>query len=189
MNQKLSFARLTKFACDFASASNAKCFDISGGLSTSYIDEDGDKITMSSDDELIDAFIQTMKREPFRPFRIAVKFPNSVRSMASVPTSPTEKKVTVVLAGKNKATVIHPVTKRGQCQRRGFPKFMMGIPPQVYDKEFFIHARHTCDGCTKTPIIGARYHATKIPDFDLCEKCFNEYQGEDLDFKPEIFGK
>eukprot|EP00956_Cyclotella_meneghiniana_P011356 scaffold15942_cov78-Cyclotella_meneghiniana.AAC.19 len=50
---------------------------------------------------------------------------------------------------------------------------------------FFIHARHTCDGCSSTPIIGTRYRATKIPDFDLCQKCFTSYEGEDLDFKPE----
>ena len=57
-----------------------------------------------------------------------------------------------------------------------------------FDKEFFIHARHTCDGCSKSPIVGTRYHATKIPDFDLCGTCFENYQGEDLDFKPEIQG-
>lgn len=54
---------------------------------------------------------------------------------------------------------------------------------------FFIHARHTCDGCSKTPIIGTRYTATKIPDFDLCEACFKSYEGEDLDFRPETLGK
>ena len=54
---------------------------------------------------------------------------------------------------------------------------------------FFIHARHTCDGCSITPIIGTRYRATKIPDFDLCEACYKRYEGEDLDFKPETLGK
>ena len=54
---------------------------------------------------------------------------------------------------------------------------------------FFIHARHTCDGCSKTPIIGTRYRATKIPDFDLCEACFKSYEGDDLDFKPETLGE
>jgi len=35
----------------------------------------------------------------------------------------------------------------------------------------FMHRRHTCDGCGQSPIIGCRYHATNIPDFDLCESC------------------
>jgi hypothetical protein len=62
----------------------------------------------------------------------------------------------------------------------------LNIPPQRFEKKFFIHARHTCDGCSKSPIIGTRYHATKIPDFDLCTACYEKYEGEDLDFKPEI---
>ena len=59
----------------------------------------------------------------------------------------------------------------------------------VTSPPFFVHARHTCDGCSSTPIIGTRYRATKIPDFDLCQKCFTSYEGEDLDFKPETLGK
>merc|ERR1719432_611859 len=60
------------------------------------------------------------------------------------------------------------------------------VTPEKFEKDFFIHARHTCDGCSKSPIIGTRYHATKIPDFDLCRACFEKYEGEGLDFKPEI---
>lgn len=48
---------------------------------------------------------------------------------------------------------------------------------------------HYSDGCSRTPIIGTRYKATKIPDFDLCETCYKSYDGEDLDFKPETLGK
>merc|ERR1719254_8980 len=61
-----------------------------------------------------------------------------------------------------------------------------GATPQNFDKEFFVHARHTCDGCGKSPIIGTRHHATKIPDFDLCTACFEKYEGEALDFVPAI---
>lgn len=45
------------------------------------------------------------------------------------------------------------------------------------------------DGCSRTPIIGTRYRATKIPDFDLCGACYKSYEGEDLDFKPETLGE
>mmetsp|Transcript_15009 Transcript_15009/g.22903 ORF Transcript_15009/g.22903 Transcript_15009/m.22903 type:complete len:546 (-) Transcript_15009:1216-2853(-) len=42
----------------------------------------------------------------------------------------------------------------------------------------FIHGRHTCDGCLYSPIIGPRYHATNMPDYDLCSKCWKKYDGE-----------
>jgi hypothetical protein len=56
------------------------------------------------------------------------------------------------------------------------------------DNEFFVHARHACNDCSMTPIIGTRYHSTKVPDVDLCETCFTKYEGDKLDFMPEIQG-
>ena len=35
----------------------------------------------------------------------------------------------------------------------------------------FVHGRHTCDECSTSPIVGQRYHATNIPNYDLCAKC------------------
>ena len=66
-----------------------------------YIDDDGDKITITTDKELEDAFLQTLKRFPQRnPFRITVKIPKegdheSNRSNAKVAKTPPQ-----VLAGK-----------------------------------------------------------------------------------------
>lgn len=48
----------------------------------------------------------------------------------------------------------------------------------------FIHGRHTCDGCLTTPIFGLRYHAMNLPDYDLCSKCYGNYTGTDIEFKP-----
>lgn len=48
----------------------------------------------------------------------------------------------------------------------------------------FIHGRHTCDGCLTTPIIGKRYHATNLPDYDLCQKCFDNYKGSEIKYEP-----
>ena len=48
----------------------------------------------------------------------------------------------------------------------------------------FIHGRHTCDGCLTTPIIGKRYHATNLPDYDLCPKCYGNYKGSEIKFEP-----
>eukprot|EP00586_Coscinodiscus_wailesii_P018021 CAMPEP_0172519932 /NCGR_PEP_ID=MMETSP1066-20121228/291705_1 /TAXON_ID=671091 /ORGANISM="Coscinodiscus wailesii, Strain CCMP2513" /LENGTH=746 /DNA_ID=CAMNT_0013302607 /DNA_START=143 /DNA_END=2380 /DNA_ORIENTATION=+ len=56
-------------------------------------------------------------------------------------------------------------------------------PVQGFDSDF-IHARHTCDGCIKAPIVGLRYHAIDIPDYDLCEKCYEKYDG-DITFEIE----
>jgi hypothetical protein len=47
----------------------------------------------------------------------------------------------------------------------------------------FIHGRHTCDRCLCTPIIGDRFHATNLPDYDLCGKCMEGYKGEEIQFE------
>ena len=59
----------------------------------------------------------------------------------------------------------------------------------AYFDRGFLHARHTCDGCGKTPIIGIRYHALNIPDFDFCEICMANYGGlAGIKFQPEQLG-
>lgn len=49
----------------------------------------------------------------------------------------------------------------------------------------FIHGRHTCDGCLCTPIIGTRYHATNLPDYDLCAACRGNYKGTEIHFEEQ----
>lgn len=49
----------------------------------------------------------------------------------------------------------------------------------------FIHGRHTCDACLTTPIVGKRFHAVNHPDYDLCERCFTNYQGGHFKFEEE----
>ena len=53
----------------------------------------------------------------------------------------------------------------------------------------FIHGRHTCDQCLTTPIIGKRFHALNLPDYDLCEVCFGNYKGTDIVFEEVRLGK
>merc|ERR1711976_1038446 len=55
---------------------------------------------------------------------------------------------------------------------------------ECFDKHF-IHGRHTCDGCYVSPILGIRYHATNLPDYDLCQGCFQKYKGDEIIFQPE----
>jgi hypothetical protein len=52
-------------------------------------------------------------------------------------------------------------------------------------KKDFIHGRHTCDGCFTSPIIGYRFNAINLPDYDLCFKCVKNYKGTDVHFQPE----
>jgi Zinc finger, ZZ type len=54
---------------------------------------------------------------------------------------------------------------------------------EVEDPKPFIHGRHTCDSCLSTPIIGKRFHSINLPDYDLCQNCFSNYQGSDIQFE------
>ncbi len=142
-----------------------------------YIDEDGDEITMTSNDELDDAFLQVLERA--KPFLITVVIPQDEAG-----------KVSLITAEKAKGIPKRVQIRKVEPSKKSFAVSMdKSTLVGCKSTNLFIHARHTCDGCQKTPIVGTRYHATKIPDFDLCETCFKAYEGEDLDFKPEIQGK
>lgn len=53
----------------------------------------------------------------------------------------------------------------------------------------FIHGRHTCDSCLTTPIVGKRCHAKNLPDYDLCQNCFENYKGTEIVFEFVELGK
>jgi Zinc finger, ZZ type len=53
----------------------------------------------------------------------------------------------------------------------------------------FIHGRHTCDQCLTTPVIGKRFHALNLPDYDLCESCYGNYKGTEIVFEDVRLGK
>jgi hypothetical protein len=53
----------------------------------------------------------------------------------------------------------------------------------------FIHGRHTCDSCLTTPIVGKRCHAKNLPDYDLCQNCFENYNGTEIAFEFVELGK
>jgi len=236
----LSFDKLMSTASRFAAAesdenSAVTKFDPSKARVT-YIDEDGDKITISSNEELMDSFVQTVKKQPFRPFRVTVsvagdgttnsdkenkiyvsmsapfakfshphgglngrarhaarcgRFRGHDVAVAEAMKSPTDAPSlghTSIAADKEGVTAASGLgsDKSSETPKQDDTPAAEKPPAERLASSLaFIHARHTCDGCSKTPIIGTRYHATKIPDFDLCEACFAKYEGEDLDFKPE----
>lgn len=61
--------------------------------------------------------------------------------------------------------------------------------PEPEEESTFIHGRHTCDACLTTPIVGLRYHATNLPDYDLCAKCRPNYKGNEIQFEAVELGK
>lgn len=188
----LSFGKMMSIAFSHAASSSD---EVDGaGLDAfvakakaTYIDEDGDRINMTSDAELEDAFRQVFKKSSPSPFRITVTLPKD------------EATRKVCMIEENARGMPKRIQVRKPSCKKPFSvsmdelpvkiksKTTLNVTPQKFEKDFFIHARHTCDGCSKTPIIGPRYHAAKIPDFDLCGACFEKYEGagED-DFKPEI---
>jgi hypothetical protein len=53
----------------------------------------------------------------------------------------------------------------------------------------FIHGRHTCDGCLTTPIVGTRYLAINLPDYDLCAQCKDNYKGSEIKFQAVVLDR
>ena len=57
------------------------------------------------------------------------------------------------------------------------------------EERLFIHGRHTCDSCLTTPIVGKRFHALNMADYDLCANCYQTYTGEEIQFEEVQLGK
>lgn len=134
--------------------------------------EECEVITMSSNSELKDAFFQVLKTYPSqkKPFVVLVATPRKEKKPAKIVSS-------------TKASM----PKRIQVRKvRPNRKLFAVSPPSCNLKTkdvAFIHARHTCDGCSKTPIVGDRYQAKNIDDFDLCGACMEKYEGDKADFE------
>ncbi len=193
-DDELSYSKLIIAAAKFASEPDL--VDKTTAKVT-YVDGDGDRITISSDEELTDSFRQTLKSSS--PFRLSVLFQMGNSDAKNVPAMVTGKNPQKLMrierqiarkSGQLEALKVKAMlaSSNGPTNANGGKKPMGWMNAQKFDSNFFIHARHTCDGCSKTPIIGTRHHAQKIPDFDLCATCFSKYEGEDLDFKPEALG-
>eukprot|EP00557_Chaetoceros_sp_GSL56_P007148 CAMPEP_0176504874 /NCGR_PEP_ID=MMETSP0200_2-20121128/16185_1 /TAXON_ID=947934 /ORGANISM="Chaetoceros sp., Strain GSL56" /LENGTH=588 /DNA_ID=CAMNT_0017904373 /DNA_START=2046 /DNA_END=3812 /DNA_ORIENTATION=+ len=207
-----------------------------------YTDEDGDIITISSDQELEDAFLQFVDKVP-SVVRATVSVTSSSLCKEEVastqqtmdePQQETGSRVSVsnhvvlleerVSRLEDKvAKILMQVHDHGKdetvCAKEVATKAVQ-VKPKVISKATgtnhpegtkqskdetgskaikntketvglecfhpdFIHGRHTCDGCFTTPIVGYRFHAVNLPDYDLCHKCFKNYKGSDVFFQPE----
>jgi len=74
-NSTLSFAKLTTIARDFAF--KRQIAEMVEKVKVSYIDDDGEKITISSDRELMESFRQAMQQSSVQSLRIHAIFPKS----------------------------------------------------------------------------------------------------------------
>jgi hypothetical protein len=75
----------------------------------------------------------------------------------------------------------------GACDKKK-PEAEDKKPEAVAEERPFIHGRHTCDGCLTTPIVGKRFHATNLPDYDLCADCHRNYSNEEIKFEEVELG-
>ena len=110
-------------------------------------------------------------------------------SAAATPAASNAPEVGVAKAPKREAK--SPPGAKGGVKKASCvaakPKAVTTVKPTAAEKKEdvpFIHGRHTCDGCLTTPIIGKRYNACNMSDYDLCENCFSNYKGNEIKFEP-----
>jgi len=121
------------------------------GFSVHWIDEDGDKIVLSSDRELQEAFQSTE---------------NSLLKIYVIRSEGQEKKVEVT------PIAITPIAIQPEIKLA--PREIVVVQPQVEEKQ--IEKRPEtgfhCDGCqSKFLVSDIRYHCLKCEDYDLCAGC------------------
>jgi hypothetical protein len=195
----VSYERLVQLAISFSDIRPRAVQNGRATVATTYIDEDGDEITISSDEELAEAFAQFINAEPpvvyakalfvkqkklraggmnqepkQKPARNNNIFSSSLKTLNEVnPKAPFPPVVRVPPVESNRR-----VLKTNKCIPKTNDYEAGGCDPN------FIHGRHTCDGCLSTPIFGIRYHALNMPDYDLCSSCYSNYKGTEIKFKP-----
>lgn len=174
-NSQLSFDKMMSVAATFLKDSDRDLF-ITKAKAT-YVDEDGEVITMSSNSELKDAFFQVLKT-----------YPSQKKAFVVLVATPQKEKKPAKIASSAKASMPKRIqVRKVQPNKKLFAVSSDKATPAgctlKTEDVAFIHARHTCDGCNKTPIVGDRYRAKNIADFDLCGACMNKYEGDKADFE------
>lgn len=196
-NGLLSYGLLARWAILYSSAfspeeeslcNDWKALSRSFAVEITYVDDEEDSICFSSDEDLIDALSQYSKLKQQSTSNSSV----ILRCKAIVEErklKSKEKKIVDAVPNQRNSFETGDKDSRNRdntCSKasayRLYPVNLAG-----YDRHF-VHARHTCDGCGTAPIIGLRYHAQDIPDFDYCETCMANYHGTEVIFQPEQLG-
>jgi len=135
-------------------------------ITTTYDDSDGDRITFSSDVEFIEALTDMRSNETVFRVRAEVTKKSNHEEGWKV---------------KQSRSVLSDAA-RSNCNQNAFADENKNLDP------CFIHVRHTCDNCDKSPIVGIRYHACNLPNYDLCKECIEVSpiaKDATIVFKPE----
>jgi hypothetical protein len=178
-------------------------------LEITYIDEEEDRICFSSDGEFVDAIIHYSK------ILSKISVPNihgsiilrckaivGERKLKNKKNKLSEKQRRLLASAATDADkkTNDEVARKDSSSQTGHIAFCDAKLPALeeptskknvcvdelagFDRGF-LHARHTCDGCGKAPVVGIRYHAQNIPDYDYCANCMANYKGTEIIFKPE----
>jgi hypothetical protein len=154
-----------------------------------YVDEEMDSIRFSSDEELIDALLQFSKLKPDTSNSSVVLRCKAIVEERKLKGKKSQKSNDAGISGKDTSKLADQAARE---RSRAFPNYSVDCSSSRnlsgFDHEF-VHARHTCDGCGTAPIIGLRYHALNIPDYDYCETCMTNYHGAEVTFQLEQLGK
>lgn len=170
-------------------------------VTITYFDEDGDEIDISSGIELTEA-LENLKRTSHEGDTF-ILYANAIvkRAGEEGDVSPLTN---IRMAYMKRCASQWAKAASNKTRNRGwssslrhrnifFNKFVQKPPrtegkksPQGEQKkdqtkEFdpaFCHTRHECDGCSVSPIIGFRYRATNIPNYDLCQTCKETYDAD-----------
>jgi hypothetical protein len=154
-----------------------------------YVDEEMDSIRFSSDEELIDALLQFSKLKPDTSNSSVVLRCKAIVEERKLKGKKSKKSNDAGTNGKDTPELSDQASRDRSLE---CPNYSADCSSSRnlsgFDREF-VHARHTCDGCGRAPIIGLRYHALNIPDYDYCETCMANYHGAEVTFQLEQLGK
>lgn len=198
-NISVSFEKLCKYAILYSGLGSGKHVDDNElgnfEFQLTYTDEEGDQVQISTDEELVDAMLWKQESSDVLHVLASVKAkekndptisPVDGQSYKSKPMLDLVDAIFSFVAGT--VDIIRDEIK--VAKHKSAEKEKSSEEPKGQDEERdelsfdpnFVHNRHTCDGCGVSPIVGHRYHATNIPDFDLCAGCRNKCALADISF-------
>jgi len=167
-----------------------------------YVDDEGDKIVVSSDEELHEGFRvavednrkslrieitgqPTADGQPVVPL-LAIPQP-SVEVLDTPPMSPRElvketappTDFEAMLEREREAKKALETAAKESDPEEEEEEEEEESPPLWRVQETAVHKNVTCDGCGMYPIVGVRYKSSTVDDFDLCSVCEAEGKFED----------
>jgi len=173
-----------------------------------YYDIDNDCVNIASTEELIDAIKQFTSSENDN---VCLRISADVKRKSAVKDGPKNKKysdksrgieetarpqnivesfvsiLTNVIDSLQNQKIVTRQSKAPITNERTKPVTRVAksnaIGQGKKNERPFLHGRHTCDGCVCTPIIGKRYHATNVINYDLCGPCRINYTGNEIKFQ------